>query len=82
LYGIWASVFAAIGGLVAGWCVMDKAYGPRKAIMIQLGLLIVIMAIALGTTQQSILYGLIPRLADRSRAGVFDSLPDVFYLSA
>ena len=80
LYGIWASVFAAIGGLwLAG--VMDKAYGPRKAIMIQLGLLILIMAIALGTTQQSILYGLIPASQIVHGAGVFDSLADVFYLS-
>jgi MFS transporter, UMF1 family len=60
---------------------MDKAYGPRKAIMIQLGLLILIMAIALGTTQQSILYGLIPASQIVHGAGVFDSLADVFYLS-
>lgn len=80
LYGIWASVFAAIGGLwLAG--VMDRAYGPRKAIMIQLGALVVIMAIALGTTQQSILYGLIPASQIVHGAGVFDSLADVFYLS-
>ena len=80
LYGIWASIFAAIGGLwLAG--VMDRAYGPRKAIMIQLGALIVVMAIALGTTQQSILYGLIPASQIIHGAGVFDSLADVFYLS-
>ncbi len=79
LYGIWASVFAAVGGLwLAG--VMDRAYGPRKAIMIQLGALIVIMAIALGTTQESILYGLIPASQIVHGAGVFDSLADVFYL--
>ena len=79
LYGIWASIFAAIGGLwLAG--VMDRAYGPRKAIMIQLGLLVLIMAIALGTTQQSILYGLIPASQIVHGAGVFDSLADVFYL--
>ncbi|MDP3492356.1 MAG: MFS transporter [Hyphomonadaceae bacterium] len=80
LYGIWASIFAAIGGLwLAG--VMDRAYGPRKAIMIQLGLLIAIMAIALGTTQQSILYGLIPASHVVHGAGVFDTLADVFYLA-
>lgn len=79
LYGIWASVFAAIGGLwLAG--VMDRAYGPRKSIIVQLGLLVVVMAIALGTTQQSILYGLIPASQIVHGAGVFDSLADVFYL--
>jgi UMF1 family MFS transporter len=80
LYGIWASVFAAIGGLwLAG--VMDKSYGPRKSIMIQLALLVLMMAIALGTTQQSILYGLIPASQIVHGAGVFDSLADVFYLA-
>lgn len=80
LYGIWASIFAAIGGLwLAG--VMDRAYGPRKAIMVQLGALIVVMAIALGTTQESILYGLIPASQIVHGAGVFDSLADIFYLS-
>jgi len=80
LYGIWASIFAAIGGLwLAG--VMDRAYGPRKAIMVQLGALILVMAIALGTTQQSILYGLIPASQIVHGAGVFDSLADVFYLT-
>lgn len=80
LYGIWASVFAAVGGLwLAG--VMDKAYGPRKAIMMQLGMLIIVMGIALGTTQQSILYGLIPASQVVHGAGVFDTLADVFYLA-
>ncbi len=80
LYGIWASVFAAIGGLwLAG--VMDRAYGPRKSIMIQLALLVLVMGIALGTTQQSILYGLIPASQIVHGAGVFDSLADVFYLA-
>jgi MFS transporter, UMF1 family len=80
LYGIWASVFAAIGGLwLAG--VMDRAYGPRRSIMIQLALLVITMAIALGTTQQSILYGLMPASQIVHGAGVFDTLADVFYLA-
>ena len=80
LYGIWASIFAAIGGLwLAG--VMDRRFGPRKAIMVQLGLLVIMMTIALGTTQQSILYGLIPASQVVHGAGVFDTLADVFYLA-
>ena len=39
------------------------------------------MGIALGTTQQSILYGLIPASQIVHGAGVFDSLADVFYLA-
>lgn len=80
LYGIWASIFAAIGGLwLAG--VMDRRFGPRKAIMVQLGLLVIVMTIALGTTQQSILYGLIPASHVVHGAGVFDTFADVFYLA-
>jgi UMF1 family MFS transporter len=49
--------------------------------MIQLGLLVIVMTIALGTTPQSILYGLIPASQVVHGAGVFDTLADVFYLS-
>ncbi len=80
VYGIWASVFGVIGGLwLAG--VMDRAYGPRKAIMIQLGALCVVMLIALGTTKESILYGLIPSSGTMHGLGIFDSGSDVFYLA-
>lgn len=80
LYGIWASIFGAIGGLwVAG--VMDRAFGPRKAIMIQLGTLCVVMLIALGTTKESVLYGLVPSGGLVHGLGVFDSGSDIFYLA-
>ncbi|MEZ6031381.1 MAG: MFS transporter [Hyphomonadaceae bacterium] len=79
LYGIWASIFGVIGGL---WLAnaMDKALGPRVAIMIQLVLLIAVMAIALGTTRETILYGLIPSNFKVHGLGIFETLSDVFYL--
>ncbi|MEY2757841.1 MAG: hypothetical protein RIR33_1619 [Pseudomonadota bacterium] len=79
LYGIWASLAGAVGGL---WLapVMDRALGPRKAIMAQLAALCVVVVIALGTTRESILYGLVPAGAPLHGLGIFDSLSDVFYL--
>lgn len=79
LYGIWASLFGAVGGLwLAG--ALDRAVGPRLSIMIQLGVLCVAFAFALGITQDSILYGLIPAGQVIHGAGVFDTLADVTYL--
>ncbi|MEQ1783060.1 MAG: MFS transporter [Hyphomonadaceae bacterium] len=80
IYGIWASIFGAIGGLwLAG--VMDRAYGPRQAIMIQLGALCIVMLIALGTTKESILYGLIPSGGVMHGLGIFETGSDLFYLA-
>ncbi len=79
IYGIWASIFGAIGGL---WLAptLDRKLGPRKAIMTQLAALCVVVVIALGTTQESILYGLVPAGGPLHSFGLFDTLPDVFYL--
>jgi UMF1 family MFS transporter len=79
LYGIWASIFGAVGGL---WLapMLDRRLGPRKAIMVQLAALCVVVVIALGTTQESILYGLVPAGGPLHGLGIFDTLPDVFYL--
>lgn len=79
LYGIWASIFGAVGGL---WLAptLDRALGPRKAIMVQLAALCVVVVIALGTTQEGILYGLVPAGGPLHGLGLFDTLPDVFYM--
>lgn len=58
LYGIWASIFGAIGGLwLAG--LLDRNLGPRRSIMLQLALLCICVVIALGITKNSIFYGVI-----------------------
>jgi UMF1 family MFS transporter len=79
IYGIWASIFGAIGGL---WLapMLDRALGPRRAIMAQLAALCVVVVIALGTTQESILYGLVPAGGPLHGLGFFDRLPDLFYM--
>lgn len=79
LYGIWASIFGVVGGLwLAGF--LDRRLGPRRAIMLQLALLLVAVVIALGTTKESLLYGLIPSGFKVHGLGLFDTLSDVFYL--
>lgn len=79
LYGIWASIFGVIGGLwLAGF--LDRRLGPRRAIMFQLAALFVVVVIALGTTKESLLYGLVPSGFKVHSLGVFDTLSDVFYL--
>jgi UMF1 family MFS transporter len=79
LYGIWASLFGAVGGIwIAGW--LDRKVGPRRAIMLQLGLLCVTMLMALGITHDSILYGLVPAGQTILPTGLFGSLADVTFL--
>ena len=80
IYGIWASIFGAIGGL---WLApaLDRAMGPRRAIMVQLAALCVVVVIALGTTREGILYGLVPAGGPLHGLGLFDTLPDVFYMA-
>ena len=79
LYGIWASIFGAVGGLwLAG--VLDRALGPRRAIMLQLTLLCVAFLIALGITEDAIFFGLIPAGHIVHGLGIFDTLADVSYL--
>ncbi len=79
LYGIWASIAGVIGGLfLAG--VMDRMFGVRRAIIVQLALLCIFVAIALGITQDSIFYGLVPSGHSIHSGPYFNSLSDVFYL--
>jgi UMF1 family MFS transporter len=79
LFGIYASIFGAIGAFLIG-PPLDRRLGARKAIMVQLSIMCVGVVIALSATPQTILYGLIP--ADYAVHGlpVFNTLAEVFYL--
>ncbi len=79
LYGIWASIFGAIGGLwLAGW--LDRSFGPRRAIMIQLTLLCLAVILALGVTKDTIFYGLMDSGFSLYNGKLFHTLSDVVYL--
>jgi UMF1 family MFS transporter len=79
LYGIWASIFGTIGGVfLAG--LMDRRFGVRRAIIIQLSLMCAGVVIALGITEDAIFYGLIPSGFQVHGLPVFNTLSDVSYL--
>jgi UMF1 family MFS transporter len=80
LYGIYGSIFGFVGGLfIAG--PLDRALGPRRAIILNLGVLCLAVMIALSVTQQSILFGLIPSAQVLHGGPYFNTFSDVFYLA-
>lgn len=81
LYGIWGSFFGIIGGVFGG-SFMDKVFGPRRAIIVELVLLSLGVLVAISVSQESILFGLIP--ADQTVNGLpfFSQLFEVAYLGA
>lgn len=80
ILAITGSVFAAIGALAGG--VLDRAVGPRRALMVEIGLLILLFVFSLSITKQAILFGLLP--ADRPVHGgtIMPTLADLAYLGA
>jgi UMF1 family MFS transporter len=80
LFGIYASIFGAIGAFLIG-PPLDRKLGARKAIMVELSIMCVGVVIALSATPDAILYGLVP--ANHSVHGLpyFNTLAEVFYLA-
>lgn len=56
-YAIWLSVFATIGGFVGGF--LDKWFGVRNALLIELIALTSILFLLISITQESMFYGLV-----------------------
>ena len=79
LYGIWASIAGVFGGLVLAGR-MDRMLGARRAIILQLLLLCIAVAIALGITQDTIFFGLVPSGHAVHGLPFFNSLSDMTYL--
>lgn len=79
MYAIWGTFWGFIGGVfVVG--ALDRALGPRRAILVELALLGFAVTMAMSVTQSYILYGLVPVEGVLHAAGLFDTLADVFYL--
>ncbi len=81
LYGIWGSFFGIIGGFFGG-SFMDKIFGPRRAIIVELVLLSLGVLTAISVSQESIFFGLVR--ADQTINGLpfFSQLYEVAYLGA
>jgi len=79
LAGIVGGLCAVIGALGGGF--IDQAFGPKRSIMTELTLLIVILNLQLSITPDALLFGLIPAGHEVWAGGPFPRLSDVAYLS-
>lgn len=80
LYGILASLFAVAGGFFGGF--LDSVLGPKRALIFELSMAILIGIFQISITQDAILFGLIPAGHVVWEGGVFSTLADVVYLLA
>ena len=56
-YAVWLSIFATVGGFFGAF--LDRVFGSRNALIVELSALTVILFLTISITQESILYGLI-----------------------
>lgn len=80
VYGITGSLIGAVGGLVGGK--LDGWFGPKRALIIELTAICIILTIQISVTQETILFGLIPaghEVWTGLGTGFFTSLADIFY---
>ncbi|MEM7459340.1 MAG: MFS transporter [Pseudomonadota bacterium] len=80
VYGILASLFAVAGGFFGGF--LDGLLGPKRAIVFELTMAILIGIFQISITKDAILFGLIPAGHTVWEGGVFQTLSDVVYLLA
>ncbi|MEL7040328.1 MAG: MFS transporter [Pseudomonadota bacterium] len=80
VYGVVGSLIGALGGIVGGW--LDGGLGPKRALIVELSAILVILVLQLSITQESLLFGLIPAGHDvwtGMGTGLFTSLADIVY---
>ncbi|MEL6829336.1 MAG: MFS transporter [Pseudomonadota bacterium] len=81
IYGIMGSLIGALGGFVGG--ALDGRLGPKRALMVELFAVIVIVIIQISVTPEALFFGLVPaghEVWSGFGAGLFTTLADVFYL--
>ncbi|MDG1826571.1 MAG: MFS transporter [Henriciella sp.] len=77
--GIIGSVFAVAGGFVGG--MLDRFFGPKRALMVELTIVIALGMVQLSITPDAILFGLIPAGHTVWEGGLFPLASDIVYLS-
>lgn len=78
-YGIILSIVAVIGGLVGGW--LDGRLGPKRALQIEIVLILLSQAAVLGAARDRILYS--PASTELLwNAPMFRTLPELAFLAA
>ena len=80
IYGIAGSLIGALGGFVGGW--LDGAFGPKRALILELTAILILLVIQLSITPDALFFGLIPagyEVWNGFGTGLFTSLSDVVY---
>lgn len=77
IYAIWASIWAAVGGVFGGW--LDRRIGPKNALITELIAIVLILFLALSFTRESLLFGLVENRQVWD-SPFFSTLSDVCYL--
>ncbi|MHA7898628.1 MAG: MFS transporter [Henriciella sp.] len=80
VYGIFGSLIGALGGIVGGW--LDGLVGPKRALILELSAILVLLITQLSITQEALLFGLIPagyEVWTGFGTGLFTSLSDLVY---
>lgn len=80
IYGILASLFAVIGGYFGG--LLDRLLGPKRALVFELSMAILIGIFQISITKDAILFGLIPAGHTVWEGGAFSTLSDLVYVLA
>jgi UMF1 family MFS transporter len=76
--GVMATVFAVIGGLSASW--LDARLGPKRSVMLELGVTIACLLAMVSITPQSLFFG-VPSSSEPVWASpIFATAPEVAYL--
>lgn len=79
MFGLMGLIFGAIGGFVGG--LLDRTFGPRRALIIEISMLVVLLFMQLSITPESLWFGLVPAGEPVWGSPFFDTLADVVYLS-
>lgn len=79
ILGVIGSIFAVAGGFVGG--LLDRAFGPKKALMIELSFVILLGIVQLSITPDAVLFGLIPAGYTVWEGGLYPLASDIVYIS-
>ena len=80
IYGIAGSLIGALGGIVGGR--LDGWLGPKRALILELSAIILILFLQLSITSEALLFGLVPaghEVWNGFGTGLFQRLSDIVY---
>jgi UMF1 family MFS transporter len=77
IYNVVGGLCAVVGALIAGFS--DQRFGPKKSIIVELSVLIIVLFVQLSITKESLLFGLIPSSHIVWEGSLFPTLTDTVY---